>query len=101
MSLALSPDTDRKSPSVLSVDDHRLIAEGLEVALRLGGFAPVLSACESTDGVLEEARNLAPDLVLLDLQLADVGYGYDLIRPLAATGATVLVLTGVTDRIQL
>jgi DNA-binding NarL/FixJ family response regulator len=101
VSLAVSPDTARKSPSVLIVDDHRLVAEGLEVALRLGGFAPVLSACESADGVLEEARNLAPDLILLDLQLANVGYGYDLVRPLVATGATVVVLTGVTDRIQL
>jgi DNA-binding NarL/FixJ family response regulator len=101
MSLTLTPDTERKSTTVLIVDDHRLVGEGLEVALRLGGFAPTLSACESAGGVLEEARNLAPDLVLLDLQLASVGYGYDLIGPLVATGATVLVLTGVTDRIQL
>ena len=101
MSLTLTPDAERKSTTVLIVDDHRLVGEGLEVALRLGGFAPALSACESAEAVLEEARNLAPDLVLLDLQLAGVGYGYDLIRPLVATGATVLVLTGVTDHIQL
>jgi DNA-binding NarL/FixJ family response regulator len=101
MSLALSPETERKATAVLIVDDHRLVAEGLEVALRLGGFAPVLSACETAEGVVEEARNLAPDLVLLDLQLSHVGYGYDLIRPLVATGATVVVLSGVTDRIEL
>jgi two-component system nitrate/nitrite response regulator NarL len=101
MSLALLTDTERKSTSVLIVEDHRLVAEGLETALRLDGFAPILSACRSAEGVMEEARHLAPDLVILDLQLANVGYGYDLIRPLVATGATVLVLTGVTDRIQI
>lgn len=101
MSLTLSPDTDRQTTTVLIVDDHRLVGEGLEVALRLDGFAPTLSACESVDGILEEARQLGPDLVLLDLQLVGVGSGYDLIRPLVALGATVVLLTGVTERIQL
>lgn len=101
MSLALSSDTQNTTTSILIVDDHRLVAEGLEVALRLGGFAPTLSACESAEGVLEEARRIGPDLVLLDLQIVGVGNGYDLIRPLVATGATVIVLSGVTDRIQL
>jgi DNA-binding NarL/FixJ family response regulator len=101
MSLALSPDAERKSTSVLIVDDHRLVGEGLKAALRLDGFAPTLSDCESAEGILEEARNLAPDLVILDLQLANAGDGYDLIRPLVTMGATVLVVSGVTDRIQL
>jgi DNA-binding NarL/FixJ family response regulator len=101
MSLALSTDTERKSTSVLIVEDHRLVAEGLEAALRLDGFATMLSACKTAQGVMEEARELVPDLVILDLQLANVGYGCDLIPPLVAMGATVLVLTGVTDRIQL
>jgi DNA-binding NarL/FixJ family response regulator len=101
MSLTLSPDTEPKTTSVLIVEDHRVVGEGLEAALRVNGFAPVLSACESAETVMEEARTLAPDLVILDLQLDKVGDGYDLIRPLVALGATVLVLTGVTDRIQL
>jgi DNA-binding NarL/FixJ family response regulator len=101
MSLTLSPDTDRKTTSVLIVEDHRVVGEGLEAALRVNGFAPLLSACESAEAIMEEARALAPDLVLLDLQLDKGGDGYDLIRPLVALGATVLVLTGVTDRTQL
>jgi len=101
MSLTLLPDTEAKTTSVLIVEDHRVVGEGLEAALRVNGFAPVLSACESADAVMEEARTLAPDLVLLDLQLDKGGDGYDLIRPLVALGATVVVLTGVTDRIQL
>jgi DNA-binding NarL/FixJ family response regulator len=101
MTLALAPDTECKTTTVLIVDDHRLMGEGLEAALRLDGFAPILSACQSSEGIIEEAGICAPDLVILDLQLASVGSGYDLIRPLVAMGATVLVLTGVTDRIQL
>ena len=101
MSLALAHETEHRSLSVLIVEDHRLVGEGLEVALRLDGFAPILSACESAEAVIEEGRRLAPDLVILDLQLANVGNGCALIRPLVAMGATVLVLTGVTDRIQI
>jgi DNA-binding NarL/FixJ family response regulator len=83
------------------IEDHRLVGEGLEAALRLDGFAPMLSACRSAEGIMDEARDFSPDLVILDLQLASAGAGYDLIRPLVAIGARVLVLTGVTDRIQL
>jgi DNA-binding NarL/FixJ family response regulator len=101
MSLALLPDTERESTSVLIVEDHRLVGEGLEVALGLHGFAPILSACESAEGIMEEVRNLAPDLVVLNLQLTGAGDGYNLIRPLVALGTKVLVLTGVTDRIRL
>ena len=101
MSLTLSPHTEAKTTSVLIVEDHRVVGEGLEAALRINGFAPVLSACESAEAVMNEARTLSPDLVILDLQLDKVGDGYDLIRPLVALGANVLVLTGVTDRIQL
>ena len=70
MSLALAHETEHRSLSVLIVEDHRLVGEGLEVALRLDGFAPILSACESAEAVIEEGRRLAPDLVILDLQLA-------------------------------
>jgi two-component system, NarL family, nitrate/nitrite response regulator NarL len=101
MSLTLSVDAGRKTTSVLIVEDHRVVGEGLEAVLRLNGFAPVISACESADDIMEEARTLAPDLVILDLQLDKVGDGYDLIRPLLSLGTNVLVLTGVTDRIQL
>jgi DNA-binding NarL/FixJ family response regulator len=101
MTLTFSPDTDRKSTSILIVEDHRVVGEGLEAALRINGFAPVLSACESAELVMDEARTLAPDLVILDLQLDKVGDGLDLIRPLVTLGAAVLVLTGVTDRIRL
>jgi DNA-binding NarL/FixJ family response regulator len=101
MSLTSFAETDRKTTSILIVEDHRVVGEGLEAALRVNGFAPVLSACESAEVVMDEVRKLAPDLVILDLQLDKVGDGYDLIRPLLTLGASVLVLTGVTDRIQL
>jgi DNA-binding NarL/FixJ family response regulator len=101
MTLTLSADTRRQSKSVLIVDDHRLVAEGLEAALGLDGFAPVLSDCESAEAIVEEARRLGPDLVILDLQLGHVGDGCELIRPLVALGTRVLVLSGVTDRIHL
>ena len=71
MSLTLSAETDSTTTSVLIVEDHRVVGEGLQAALRINGFAPMLSACESAEAVMEEARTLSPNLVILDTHLAD------------------------------
>jgi len=81
---------------VLVVEDHRLVAQGLEMGLRAEGFE-----VRSTDGtpatlpaVLAE---FPPEVVLLDLYLAEERSGIDLIPSLRARGRTVIVLTSETD----
>jgi DNA-binding NarL/FixJ family response regulator len=91
-------ETSEATASVLIVEDHALLAEGLSASLRRAGVgADVVEPC-SPAAILAAAERLRPDVVLLDLVLGDeVGLSVPLIGALRDTGARVLVLTGVTD----
>ena len=84
---------------VLIVDDHVLIAVGLQLALSARGWD-----VETTDGptaadVIDHAERFRPQSVLLDIDLGNgVGSGIELIKPLRATGADVVMLTAQTRR---
>ena len=84
---------------VLVVEDHALVAIALQLALSARGWT-----VETTDGptavdVIDVAERFKPDCVLLDIQLGDgVGSGIDLIGPLRATDAKVVMLTAETRR---
>ena len=55
---------------VLIVDDHALVREGIRQALATPEFEVVGEGEGATDG-LERAKTLAPDVVVLDVSLAD------------------------------
>ena len=97
----VSVDASVDAARLLLVDDHRLLVETLQVSLTQAGFAVSVAPCGSYDEILAEAAAVRPTLVVLDLDLQGTGYGYDLIAPLRALGAQVLVLTGTVDRIEL
>ncbi|HLF99665.1 MAG TPA: response regulator transcription factor [Acidimicrobiia bacterium] len=87
---------------VLIVDDHQLIAQGVATALDGEGIEARVAIGPTRDDVLEAAREAEPHVVLLDLQIGgEIGSGLDLIRPLSELGASVIVLTGVTDEAAL
>jgi DNA-binding NarL/FixJ family response regulator len=83
---------------VLIVEDHALLALSLQLALAARGWI-----VETTDGptaadVIEHAHRFGPRSVLLDIRLGDtVGCGVELIAPLRATGADIVMLTAETD----
>jgi DNA-binding NarL/FixJ family response regulator len=83
--------------TLLIVDDHpgfRLLARRL---LEAGGFEVVGEAADGRSAVAI-ARELRPDLVLLDVQLPDID-GFEVTARLAAGEvATVVVLTSTRDR---
>ena len=84
---------------LLLVEDHQLLAGTLAMALGAQGLDVQTAAGPSPEEVVEQARALAPVLVLLDLDLGPpLGNGLELIEPLIGAGATVVVVTGVTDR---
>jgi DNA-binding NarL/FixJ family response regulator len=101
LTMTAPQDTGADETRLLLVDDHRLLGETLQAALTLSGFAVAVSPCTTAEEVLAEAEAVRPTLVVLDLELEGAGHGYDLIGPLRALGADVLVLTGTTDRIDL
>ncbi len=90
------------SHRVLIVEDHPLIATGLQLALTARGWQVETTSGPTAAEVIEHAATFQPECVLLDIHLGDdVGSGVDLIRPLRRTGAAVVMLTGETDRIVL
>ncbi len=85
-----------RAASVLIVEDHELLAEALALALSGRGFDCTVAQLGGPVTVLEQAAQLRPALVLLDLGLADAD-GVDLVPGLRAIGARVLVVTGCLD----
>jgi DNA-binding NarL/FixJ family response regulator len=79
------------SRRILIVDDHAGFRASARRMLEAGGFEVVGEAADGT-AAISAARDLAPDLVLLDVQLPDV-YGIDLAGPLSANGGPGVILT--------
>jgi two-component system nitrate/nitrite response regulator NarL len=97
-----TPGGDDRSASVgrvLVVEEHALIATGLQVALSARSWHVQTTSGPPEVDVIEHARRFQPDCVLLDVHLGyGSGNGFDLIRPLVATGAKVVMLTAERRR---
>ena len=87
-------------PVVLIVDDHTMLADALGRALNSRGFLCSVADLGSAESVAEQAARIAPDLVLLDLDLGAVD-GLDLVPVLRASGCRVLLVTSCEDRRRL
>lgn len=85
--------TDR----ILVVDDHPLTREALEALLKHDGF-DVVGLAEGGEEAVELARDLQPDIVLLDLTMPGVS-GFDALPRVreAAPEAEMVVLTASED----
>jgi two-component system nitrate/nitrite response regulator NarL len=87
---------------VLIVEDHALVAVGLQLALSARGWTVETTDGPSAADVVEQARRFQPQCVLLDINLGEqVGSGIDLIAPLRTTGSQVVMLTAETRRVVL
>jgi DNA-binding NarL/FixJ family response regulator len=82
--------------SVLIVDDHPVVRQGLRALLEVQDDMTV--AGEAGDGptAISLAESLHPDIVLLDLKLPGMD-GVAVLRPMRAAGLRVLVLTSATE----
>lgn len=77
---------------VLVVDDHPIVRDGLVAVLADEPDLSVVDAVPSAEEAVRVARELEPDVVLLDLELPG-GDGISAIPALVAGNARVLVLT--------
>ena len=83
---------------LLLVDDHSLIRAGVRALVSdIPGYT-VVGEAEDGDQLLEQAQQLAPDMVLLDISMRSTS-GLDALTQLRATGNTckVLILSMHTD----
>lgn len=84
---------------MLVIEDHALMAMGLEMALSGRRWKVEVSSGRTPDEVVAHARRFQPDGVLLSVRLGGgTGSGIALIEPLVSTGAHVLVLTAERRR---
>ena len=84
------------------VDDHRLLAQSIALALRLEGIDCSVADLGDPQGLVDDLSAEPPDVVLLDLDLGPpIGDGADLVRPLTRAGSRVLVLSASTDPVRL
>lgn len=97
----MAPARARSAVRILLVEDHALFAESLDLALTMEGYdvrrVPVAEYGMSQVALLSAITRLHPRIVLLDLDLGDMGDGVRLIGPLAKAGAMVVVVTASTD----
>jgi len=61
--------TMRKKIRVMCVDDHAFLAEGLRTRFGLEPDLEFVRWLESADRVVEEARAVKPDVILLDIEM--------------------------------
>jgi DNA-binding NarL/FixJ family response regulator len=95
---AMHPDGERPPLRVVVVDDHTLFREGVRLILELEPDLAFAGEAGTVDEALALFERAAPDLVLLDLRLADAR-GIDLLPRVVArsTAARVLIVTAFPD----
>ena len=87
---------------VLLVEEHSLVAVGLELALSERNWDVQTTSGPTIADVMIHSQRFKPQCVLVDLHLGGrLGSGAELIAPLVATGAKVVVLTAERRRLAL
>jgi DNA-binding NarL/FixJ family response regulator len=87
---------------VLIVEDHVLVALGLQLALSARGWNVETVSGPTALDVVAHAQRFEPQFVLLDIHIGGgVGSGIELIGPLVSTGTQVVMLTAETRRMVL
>ena len=96
---AAAPARPTAVTRVLVVEDHPLLRTVIKVACEQAASLEVVADMEDAESALEACRQVAPDVVVLDLSLAGQMQGLELARAIRAEGLPIriLVLTARTD----
>lgn len=86
---------------IVIVEDHRLLAETVGLALQVEGHEVVIADLTDEDTLTTSVGADDSTLVLLDLDLGDLGDATRFIPAFVKAGAAVLVVSGVRDRMRL
>ena len=87
-----------KKIKVLVVDDHTLVRDGIRALLSLAADIEVVGEASDGKAALQKVRQLAPDVVLMDLAMPTMG-GLEATRRIRRefSGTKVLALTQYDD----
>lgn len=67
----MSPPQAQKSLSVIIVDDHQMVREGLRSMLDVDGI-DIIGEAESGKKAIQKIEQLSPDIVLMDIRMPDM-----------------------------
>lgn len=97
MTNAMKRAIDRTA-RILVVDDHPLVREGLAARIAMHRDMEICAEAASVDEALAQVKATAPDLVVVDIQLAE-SHGLDLIREIHARhpGVKMLVVSAFDE----
>jgi len=90
----LDADSARKAITVLIADDHAIVRDGLRLIIEGDGEMQVIGETGDVPGTRQQLRQHAPDVLLLDINLAGES-GLDAIPALRgdSPGTAIVVLT--------
>ncbi|MDH3471868.1 MAG: response regulator, partial [Acidimicrobiia bacterium] len=86
---------------VLVIEDHALLGQVLVASMEQAGITARLASGPTIDAILDAAIEFEPHLVLLDLDLGEVGDGRQLIAPLRDRDFEIVLVTGSRDTVQI
>lgn len=81
------------------VDDHPLLAAGLQAKLAERDVTLAVAPMLTEDGVVDFVDRMQPKVVLLDYHIPPLGVSTELVGPLSRSGPAVLILTGSNDEV--
>ena len=73
------------------VDDHRLVREAWKLLLSRDKRISVIAVCESGEQAIEAARNLHPDIMLMDVNMSPVN-GFEATEHIARHAPDVKII---------
>lgn len=65
-------DSDRKI-SVMLVDDHKIMLEGLETLLSIRSEIEIVGTAQAGEEALERLHSVVPDVILMDIRMPGMG----------------------------
>lgn len=86
---------------ILIADDHALLRDGLRKLLECEPEFEVVGEAADVNGVIELAKSLQPDVILLDLAMSHTN-GLEAVEPvmMQAPGARIIVLSAAVSKEQ-
>lgn len=93
----MTPEPATAPVAVLVADDHELYRRGMRVVLSLDPDIEVVGDADGGRAAIDRAAELAPDVVLMDVRMPDLG-GIDACRVITSQGgAPQVVMLSMSD----